>query len=220
MTTIAPLQTVPYQAGDALAERDFDAVRREMVLDCCKWDPQVADVATLARFPLLMPRSEWRCLAKYAEALSREALAAERELIARPELHAQLGLPRKLRSALWTVRSHSHVPRVMRFDFHFTRDGGWQISECNADVPGGFSEASSLTHLMSYCYSGTRTAGDPGGAWADAVASLGSHIALICAPGFMEDHQVIQYLAKRLRRRDVDARCAQPAQLEWTNQRA
>ena len=42
--------------------------------------------------------------------------------------------------------SKKHI-RLMRYDFHPTRDQGWMISEVNSDVPGGFAEASLLPLL-------------------------------------------------------------------------
>src|SRR5438128_131288 len=68
-------------------------IRRRAIFDCCKWDPQVGDVSVLAPFALLIDESTWRELARLAEALARETLAAERELLGRPKLHRLLGLP-------------------------------------------------------------------------------------------------------------------------------
>lgn len=219
-TLLAPNETAAsLKAGKQLSPAEFAVVRRRMVLDSCKWDPQVGDVATLAPFPLLVRRSTWLQLVAWAEALAREAIDAERELIARPELHRRLGLPRRIRHLLKNAAQVPDVPRVMRFDFHWTRDG-WRISECNADVPGGFSEASCLPRLMCEHYDDVAPAGDPGGAWAEAIASVADRVAMISTPGFMEDHQVVSYLAARLRQRGIVATCAQPLQLEWLGRRA
>jgi glutathionylspermidine synthase len=208
----------PYRAGASVDAARFATIRRTLVLRHCKWDPQVGDNATLADFPLLMPRRVWLQLATWAEALSAEALSAEAEILQRPELLARLGLPRQV-DRMW--KSHENFgadscPRVMRYDFHFTREG-WRISECNADVPGGYAEASELPALMAACFPGTTPAGDPGTAWAATIADLaqGADVALLSAAGFMEDHQVVQYLAARLRRLGAGACCAQPSQLEW-----
>ncbi len=74
------------------AER-FAAVRRRLVLDGFKWDPQVGDVGTLAAFALVLPAAVWRQLAGLAEWLTAEALRAEDELLHRPDLLRRLGLP-------------------------------------------------------------------------------------------------------------------------------
>jgi hypothetical protein len=70
----------------------------------------------------------------------------------------------------------------------------------NSDVPGGFTEASSLPKLMAEHYSGLRPIDDPAGKWAAAlIGAAGDRpIALMSAPGFMEDHQITQYLGGRI----------------------
>src|SRR5436190_1972738 len=65
------------RAGEEVGAEEFAQVRRRMVLDCCKWDPQIGDVSTLTRFPLLLARGEWDRLARWAEELGRETLDAE-----------------------------------------------------------------------------------------------------------------------------------------------
>src|SRR6185369_11870004 len=140
--------------------------------------------------------------------------------VSRPELHSRLGLPRQLRAALDPRRGElcRKVSRVMRYDFHLTGDG-WRISECNADVPGGYAEASAFPALMAPHYHHCVPAGDPGAAWASCIASAAGaeHVALLSAPGFMEDHQVIRYLAKRLQQLGVVTHCLQPAQIDWSS---
>jgi glutathionylspermidine synthase len=105
--------------------------------------------------------------------------------------------------------------RVMRFDFHWTTTG-WHISEVNSDVPGGYCESSSFTRLIAAEFPALHHAGDPAQTWVDAMARLQSGpIALLCAPGFMEDQQVVSYLAQRLRKHGCDAILAEPRQLRW-----
>ena len=213
---------VPYRSGPALDPEAFARVRRALLLEHCKWDPQVGDVATLAPFPLLMQRETWSELARWAEELTAEAAEAESELAVKPELHRRLGLPRRLRRALEPGRvGSSPAPRALRYDFHFTREG-WRISECNADVPGGYAEASAFPSLMAAHYPDATPAGDPGAAWALALADAadGNDIALLSAPGFMEDHQVTRYLAKRVQQLGLRAHCVQPSQIEWHDDRA
>ncbi len=106
----------------------------------------------------------------------------------------------------------------MRFDFHFTTEG-WRISEVNSDVPGGFAEASDFTAAMAVHFPPTQPAGDPGSVWADAIARTagGGRVALLAAPGYMEDQQIMAYLARKLAARDCPAHPAGPAQLQWRN---
>ena len=207
---LASLPSGPLRAGEPLDPQSFADLRRRMVLTFCKWDPQVQDVSTLAPFPLLLDRSTWLALARDAERLAAETMAMERALTARPDLHARLGLPPRLRRLLARARPDDYTPpaaRVMRFDFHPTPDG-WRISEVNSDVPGGFTESSAFTKLFASRFSSAQPAGNPVNAWADAIslhARDNQPVALLSAPGFMEDHQVIAYLARTLAQRDIRA---------------
>jgi glutathionylspermidine synthase len=171
-----------------------------------------------------MDKPRWSELESLAERLTVELLAAEKELLERDELHTVLAIPRSLRRVLRNARSRGATPsavRVMRFDFHWT-ESGWQISEVNADVPGGFSEASEFTRLMSEAFPATSAPGNPARLWATRIgtAAAGQPVALLAAAGFMEDQQVISYLARVLREVGIDARTAGPLQLEWRSARA
>ena len=209
----------PLRTGKPLDSDSFAAIRTELVLKHCKWDPQVGDVSTLAPFPLLIENRRWTELERLAEQLSAELFEAERELLQREDLHRTLSIPGPLRRLLRKARRLTPTPpavRVMRFDFHWTRSG-WQISEVNADVPGGFSEASEFTRLMSKALPPTKPPGDTAALWAARMASAaaGQPIALLAAPGFLEDQQVISYLARVLGTNGIQAWMARPEQLQW-----
>jgi glutathionylspermidine synthase len=194
----------------------FESIRRRMMLEFCKWDTQIGDTATLSSFPLLIGRSTWRQLTRLAESATAELLAAERELLTRPDLHRELGLPRAIRRMLGRGLLPSPAAvRVMRFDFHPTPQG-WSVSEVNSDVPGGFTESSSFTSLMSeHC--SALPAGVPAAPWADAVARAGRTAALVYAPGYLEDMQIMVYLSDLLTERGVAAHLAKPQQLEFVD---
>jgi glutathionylspermidine synthase len=201
---VAPTPTLPFRSETELDRDDFLSLRRRMVLEGFKWDPQVGDVSTIARFPIVLPLSRWRELQFLAERLAAELESAENELLHRPDLHHRLGLPWRLRRLLRSAAS-SPAPaaaRILRFDFHWT-DDGWRISEVNSDVPSGFTESSNLPRLMAKYYPHLRIAGNPAADWADAVAATarGPHIALLAATGFMEDQQIVAYLASLLAER-------------------
>ncbi|WP_146650677.1 glutathionylspermidine synthase family protein [Labilithrix luteola] len=174
-----------------------------MELSHFKWDAQIGDVTTLTPYALLITPSTWNELARLAEALTRETLAMEAELLGRPELHDELALPRPLRELLQRGEPTPSAVRTMRFDFHYTTDG-WRISEVNSDVPGGFTEASAFTQYMSNATPGTRPTGDPTKAIVDAMERVigrsgkSGVVALMNAPGHMEDHQVVAHLASTL----------------------
>ena len=208
----------PLRAGQSVEPRTFAAIRRRAVLDGCKWDPQVGDVSTLAPFPLLMRAEVWRQLATWAEELTAETLAAEAEVLEKPDLLDSLGLPRSLRRVLKKTEPLTPAAvRAMRFDFHFTTQG-WRISEVNSDVPGGFTESSYFTSIIARQFPALHTAGDPAGAWLDAVTRAAGGrgvVALLAAPGYMEDQQIMAFLGARLRERGCRPSLANPTQIVW-----
>jgi glutathionylspermidine synthase len=127
------------------------------IFDFCKWDPQCEDHSVLADFPLELSVDEFAKLSLLAERLSLEALAAEREILTKPGLMERLAIPKRIRRVLEQVESSESKAtdlRAMRFDFHYTSDG-WRISEVNADVPGGYIEASGWNALFAAEYTGT-----------------------------------------------------------------
>jgi glutathionylspermidine synthase len=201
----------------------FSSLRRSAMLEGYKWDPQVGDVETLSPFPLVMRSGAWNHLAAQAELLAAEAADAEDEVLQRPELLDQLGIPQALRKVLSDKTALTpSAGRVMRFDFHPTTEG-WKISEANSDVPGGFTEASHFTGLMARHFPALATSGNPGEAWSAALAAATGPqgvVALLSAPGFMEDHQVTAFLAARLRERDCRAHLISAKQLVWPNDTA
>jgi len=211
------------RAAPPVAALAFSEIRRRAVLNGCKWDPQVGDIDTLASFPLIMSTREWQHLADQAEQLTAEAIAAEDEISHCPELLNHLGLPRALRNVLADgAPLTSAACRVMRFDFHHTTEG-WKISEANSDVPGGFSEASYFTALMAEHFPELRPAGNPAEVWSQALAAAaGSNgiVALLSAPGYMEDHQVLAFLANKLREHGCQAYLAKPEQIRWLDGKA
>lgn len=214
----ASIATTSLRAGRRVGDAAFRQLRVRLLLDGCKWDPQVGDTNTLAQFPLVIARSEWETLANWAEKLTAETLMAEQEICGRPALLKVLGLPRKIRAVMGDATELTPAAaRVMRFDFHPTMEG-WRLSEVNSDVPGGYCESSTFTALMAEHYDGFSPSGDPGKAVADALvqcAGIGGKVLLLTAPGYMEDHQVVAYLARLLRERGCATQCAKPEQIEW-----
>jgi hypothetical protein len=214
----------PFIPVDPLPPDVARSVRRRAIFECCKWDPQVEDVSTIADVPIVLGAGDWRALVESAELLAGEVVAAERELRHRPELHETLGLPRTIRRALRRARQPDGDPgvRFIRFDFHHT-DAGWRISEANTDVPGGLNEASGLPLIIAPHVPGTRPAGDVAGGYAAAVlASLPAraHVALAHATAYADDRQVMTYLAQRFEQRGARVSLVSPAHLRWRQGRA
>lgn len=209
--------TTPWLTVAPLGEETYRRIRRRAIFDCFKWDPQVEDIATLAPFPLVLHAAAWRELATLAEALARETIAAEAELLERPELHCTLALPRRVRSVLREGASPTvGVARLIRFDFHYTREG-WRISEANTDVPGGLNEASGIAALVAEAYSSVESVGDVALEYSRALlqAASGGCVALVHATAYTDDHQVMAYVARRLEALGGRAALVSPAQLRW-----
>jgi glutathionylspermidine synthase len=214
----------PFRAVEPFTDDVVAVIRRRAIFECCKWDPQVEDVATIADAPIVLDAADWRELGAIAERLADEVVAAEEELRHRPDLHHGLGLP-------WTIRrlfsrasrpAVSAAARFIRFDFHHT-DAGWRISEANTDVPGGLNEASGLPRLVAPYVAEAQSAGDVAGCYADAaLASLprGAHIALMHATAYSDDRQVMMYLAGCLQQRGARVSLVSPAHLRWRDGRA
>ncbi len=220
------------ECGAALEPDSFALLRRRTIFECCKWDPQVEDVSILAPFPLVMGAEVWTGLSRMAERLSDEILAAEAEIIRRPELWRTLGMGWVVRRALRSAGRNaangsepqvspapiSALPRVMRIDFHPSAEG-WTMSEANTDVPGGFNEAAGFTRLVEGHYPGLEMAGDPGKALAEAVArriTSGGRVALVHATAYTDDHQVMIYLSREFESRGLQPVLLAPDQLRWT----
>src|SRR5579859_889486 len=208
-----------WRVTDPLGPDAYEQLRLRTIFECCRWDPQVEDVSALANFALVLRRETWQELADLAETLFAETLAAEQELIARPELHKALGLPRVILDQ-WKrplTRNTTHDVRVIRFDFHWTTDG-WRISEGNADVPGGYIEASGYSRLMAEQYPTLQMVGDPAQALAQAIRSRlepGQRVALVHATAFTDDRQVAIFLTEQLQVQGLQTTLVSPAQLCW-----
>jgi len=209
---------LPYQTGDPLPEEIWQRVRLRTIFEHCKWDVQSEDHCVLANFPLLIVQSEWQKLCSIAEALSCELALAERELLSRPDLQAKLGLPKALKKEFARLDEPTPgVARVLRFDFHFT-DQGWRISEVNADVPGGFIEASGFTHLMASHYPGTMAPPDPADRYARKLCNefgIGAIVGLVHATAYSDDRQVMQFLGRKMNHHGLQIVLASPGHLLW-----
>jgi glutathionylspermidine synthase len=216
---------LPWVAAGPVDATEHARLRRRAIFECCKWDPQVEDVSTVAPFPLMLRRAAWNEIARLSEALAAEAAGAEEELRRRPELHRELGLPRPVRRALREIGRQGATPgvaRVLRFDFHWTTEG-WRISEANTDVPGGFNEGSGFARLLAPRFPGSEPAGDPAGRLAEALSAAtrpGAAVALVHATAYTDDRQVMVFLARELEARGRQALLVAPDHLRWVDGRA
>ncbi len=225
LTAVSP-KAPPLRAEPPIPPDAFATLRRRAMFDCFKWDPQMEDVQVLAPFALTIDEGTWRHLADAAARLAAEATQAEHEILGRTDLLRKLGLPRAIRQVLSRTGSaqddRHEGARFCRFDFHPAEEG-WVISEANTDVPGGFIEASGLSRLFLPHVPGARVAGDPAEALAHAVRTLvgeRAHVLLAHATAYTDDHQVMAFVAERLRERALRASLRSPDALRWESDRA
>ena len=209
------------RAGSNLRDKDWLEIRQRAIFDFCKWDIQCEDHSVLAPFPLLLDPATARFLNTAAEALSKEAVEAEAEILRRPELLGRLGLPRPILRVLQeNVGNLAAMPevRVMRFDFHPTPDG-WRISEVNADVPGGFIEASGWNSLFAARWPGAMAPRAPSEAYALAIlaeAGANALVGFVHATAYSDDRQVMRHLAHCFSRHGLRTCLLSPAHLHWS----
>jgi glutathionylspermidine synthase len=212
-------------AGANLSKAVWTRLKTRAIFDFCKWDPHCEDHSVLASFPLFVSEAEAALIGNWAEKLTHEALAAETEILEKPQLMERLGIPRAVRRVLGRYerkKNKNEDVRVMRFDFHFTMEG-WRISEVNADVPGGYVEASGWNELFATEYSGARAPSNPTRAYVDAIRERigeGAVVALAHATVYSEDRQVMVHLAKEMSRQHLKPCLISPAHLSWKDGRA
>lgn len=195
-------------------------IERQLHLHFCKWDTQVGDVNVLAEHPLVLPLHVWNCLRITAEVLAAEIVRLESLALAEPRWLSAIGVPRGIRRILSRAPQPAglNLTRAMRFDFHPTATG-WCVSEVNADVPGGWREGATLPRLYQPFYPNLRCPESPLAAWGSVIEALArtGHVALLSAPGYLEDQQVLRTFGAELASRHVSATLIQsPAALRWT----
>ena len=202
--------------GAPLTAEDLRHIGRNLNLHHAKWDTHVGDRSALSAEPVFISEAEWKWLCTEAEAAAKELFALEREVACNENIQRLIGVPKSLRRLL-QENEPSGVIRTLRFDFHPTATG-WVISEVNSDVPGGFGEASLLPRLYRAHADVTALPTDPLKKWGDDIQThfYGGTAALLCAPGFLEDEQVVRTLARELRHRGFRVRFIQsPLALKW-----
>ncbi len=214
--------TAPWMPVRLLDEAERRTLRRRMIFEHGKFDPRVGDVEVIAPFPIILRPEAWSEIADAAEALAAEAMAAEQELMDRPELHRSLGLPRSIRAALRRGDAPVSIARQIRFDFHWTTEG-WRISEANTDVPGGYLEAEGLSRLMVEHHSDFHPCGDPMAALVRSVAAgtdPDSVIALVHATAYTDDRQTMAAMQRRFEVIGRRAVLIAPDHVTWRSGRA
>jgi len=210
VSTIALGKRVP---ADAMR-----SIERALQIHHFKWDTRVGDLSVLSPEPFLIAEREWKWLCDRAERAAKEMFAFELEISCNPTLQRLIGVPRPLQKLL-AVCGAQDTLRTLRFDFHPT-SAGWLISEVNSDVPGGFGEASLLPALFESFRGRAAAITSPLSVWASAAKSLlgKGHIALLHAPGYLEDQQVVRVLGRELKMAGATPHLIQsPEALQWSS---
>jgi glutathionylspermidine synthase len=225
-TVLSRSDTQPLKVAARLPKSLFTEVRQKAIFECSKWDVQCGDHCVLADFPIVISTSAWRSLSQWSAAMHQELLGVERELLERPDLQRELGLPRSVVRALSSKDNNgersSGFARVMRFDFHWTSQG-WRVSEVNADVPGGFIESGGFTRFFAEFQREAVPTGDPALAYAKCIRSsldVGAVVGLVHATVHSDDHQVMKYLSKIFHQVGLKCSMVSPDNLTWTNGQA
>jgi glutathionylspermidine synthase len=214
-----PVTPCPWYATTVLSPEAQWPLREDIIFRCGKWDAQCRDHPIMAPYALILDDAEWTMIKQLAGELSAQILATEYEILQRPELHVELGIPQPIRNLLrkYPEEVRSSGIRLMRYDFHFTTQG-WRISEVNADVPGGFLEASDAAVLIARHYPAYAPTGNTCTAYAEAIHRLcgtSGYVGLVHATCHTDDRQVMECLSRHLQERGLRTVILSPSHLRW-----
>jgi len=188
----------------------FKAYRLEAMFEGYKWDAQLHDHSTVADRAIVLGPREWDELTLATEALFSETLSIERELHRSAVAVTPSYLPprasRRLSALAPLPPSGS---RLMRFDFHPTREG-WRLSEVNSDVPGGLNESTTFAELWPQRATGWRDTGRPAELYLERLVAAfalraGARVGLIHATAYSDDWQHMAFLKRLLEAQGIEA---------------
>lgn len=180
----------------------YNDYRLDLMFDCYKWDPQFVDNNTIAKYALVISKTEHEELSLLTEQLDLETRQAEAAINDNINLARNLKLSRTLLKEISRMNNYNHEKhvRLMRYDFHPTVEGKWAVSEVNSDVPGGFAEAS-LMPQRAIQILGNYSHINFGEILVKAIAdkiNAGGRIMLVHCTSYSDDRQVMQFLGDRL----------------------
>ena len=190
-----------------IPEDKYADYRLTAMFDCYKWDPQFLDHNTVAKHALVLTEEEYQEVKRLTEAIDAETRAAEDFLNSHLDCAKKLNLPKKHRKEVASMGNYDpnkHV-RLMRYDFHPTKDG-WAVSEVNSDVPGGFAEASLLPQAAIEAIGGQDKywSYNFGETLANAISEKvkpGGKIMMVHCTCYSDDRQVMQFIGDKLESR-------------------
>ena len=213
---------VPWQAGRVLTPEEWEDHCRAVRGDCrdCNIHPG-AYRAEAPDFALLLKPGEWPRLAKLVQKLTQEMLAAEQELASKPDLYRLLGLPPTIRRVMEECGPQCQpksAARLVRFDFHFTKQG-WLFSEVNTGRVGGLLEPYCFAKAMAPYYPGFSPPPNPASKYAEAISGAAGRNGLI---GFVHASprssiRDAQFLAREVERTGMRTTLLPLRRLWWTS---
>lgn len=185
----------------------YEDYRLEVMFDCYKWDPQFLDNNTIAKYALVISKEEHEELKRLTEKIDKETITAEEFLNKNLKIAKPLALPKKISKELKRMKNYDpnkHI-RLMRYDFHPTKEGKWAVSEVNSDVPGGFAESSlmpqaAINAIDKKAYYHINF----GEILTNAITKKvvpGGRIMMVHCTCYSDDRQVMQYLGDKLKSR-------------------
>lgn len=196
----------------ALPPDAFERRLRDLRFRFRKWDVHVRGRGTVAPGALVLSRREHEEVVRIAEGL--DAVAQETR-VSLPEDEAageRLGVPPALRRL---VGDRTCAGRVSRLDF-FPTPQGWQVSEFNDDVPGGYNDALGLAALFADAVEkDLDVPGDLPDALVDALAAEGGPVGLVYATAYAEDLQIVLLLADLLQSAGVRVVLGSPSHFSF-----
>jgi hypothetical protein len=210
---------VPWEVGRVLTPDEWESYCKQVMSDCRHCGiPPGAFRSGAPDFALLLKPGEWPRLAKLVQKLTGEMLAAEEELLLRPDLYRLLGLPARIRRVMEECGLRCQpksAARLVRFDFHFTKEG-WLLSEANSDRPGGLEDYGFTKAMTSY-YPGFSPPPNPASKYAEAIHGAVGRNGLIgivhASPRrYIRDAQL---LAREVERRGMRTMLLLPRRLSW-----
>ncbi len=208
------------ELSPALSPQAYRRYRLDAIFQGHKWDPQVFDRSTIADRAILVAEEDWSELSTAAETLFDETLHVERTLQRRARESGRAEyLPRRAARRLADLTNPPAASaRLMRFDFHPTREG-WRLSEVNSDVPGGLNEATVFQQLWPSRSAGWRDTGQPGESYVDDLIKTfaldaSSRVGLIHATAYSDDWQHMAFLRELLAQRGIEAIGIAPTSIE------
>ena len=210
----------------SIPKEKYEDYRLELMFNCYKWDPQFLDHNTIAKHALILSKEEYDELKKLTEDIDKETIMAENFLNNHLECAKNLELSKKLTKEIASMKNYDankHI-RLMRYDFHPIKDGGWAVSEVNSDVPGGFAEASLMPQVAKeFIGNDNYLFYNFGQIMVNAIINkvpVGGKIMMVHCTCYSDDRQVMQFLGDRLKEKGFKVIYAAADHLRFKNHKA